>query len=158
MLNKLVCAVLLLLSFSAFSIDYPKGPDTTLTPGSLCDRPSEYRYPERIAYCERDVRSHEKDEIFQKYRSFLGYTLNIRNRSDYKIDHFIPLCAGGSNHEDNLWPQHISVFTVTDPIESLGCEKLKLGRIKQKVLIQFIKDAKHDLTKASFILSQLRSL
>ena len=159
MLTKLLTTVLFVFfALSALALDYPKGPDATLTPGSLCDRPDEYRYPERIAYCERDVTSQEKAEIFQKYRNHLGYTLNIRNRSDYKIDHFIPLCAGGSNQEDNLWPQHISVFTVTDPIESVGCEVLKAGKIKQQELIRMIKEAKHDISRARDVFNKLQAL
>ena len=77
------------------------------------------------------------------YRDDLGYTLPGQ-RADYKIDHFIPLCAGGSNSKNNLWPQHHSVYEVTDPMEGLGCEKLSLGKISQKALIQKLKAAKYD--------------
>ncbi len=148
----------LFVSLNAAALDYPKGPDAKVTPGSLCDHPTEYRYPERIAYCERDVDSHTKQEIFQIYREQLGYTLDIRNRKDYKIDHLIPLCAGGSNHDNNLWPQHISVFTITDPLESTGCEKLSTGRITQMNLVKLILQAKRNLTDAPTILKQIQAL
>lgn len=64
---------------------------------------AQYRYPEHIAYCERDVTTQTKNDVFATYRNELGFKLDVRNRANYKIDHFIPLCAGGSNHEDNLW-------------------------------------------------------
>ncbi len=156
------CAILFILTtfaFNAYSIsDYPKNPNTQITPGSLCDRPDTFRYPERIAYCERDVSSHIKQEVFSTYRNQLGFKLDLRNRSDYKIDHFIPLCAGGSNEEDNLWPQHVSVFSITDPIESLGCEKLSIGRITQKNLISLVKKAKLNLADAPKVIKYLQGL
>ncbi len=140
--------LLLSLSVNAkdviFKADYPTGPENKLTPGSLCDRPDQYRYPEHIAYCNRDVDSHLKKEVFEEYRQD-GYRLDPKDRANYKIDHLIPLCAGGSNHENNLWPQHVSIFTQTDPLEGLGCEKLKKGRIKQAQLIKLILEAKKDL-------------
>lgn len=150
--------ILSLLTANAYSLEYPKNPNTELTPGSLCDRPDSYRYPEHIAYCERDVSGAMKAEIFETYRQQLGYTLDLSNRSHYKIDHYIPLCAGGSNEEVNLWPQHISVFTITDPIESVGCEVLKAGRITQKELVSLIKQAKLNLHEAPKVLKRLQTL
>ncbi len=150
--------VLNLIAANAFSIDFPKSPDLKVTPGTLCDQPTEYRYPENINYCERDVSSEQKGMIFEKYRRQLGYTLNLQNRSDYKIDHFIPLCAGGSNYDSNLWPQHKTVFNLTDPLESLGCEKLKDGVITQKELVSLIKLAKLNLQEVPKVLKKLQSL
>lgn len=153
----------LLLSSSIFAgieikAEYPKGPESRLTPGSLCDRPDSYRYPERIAYCERDrLEPGVKEDVFQEYRNN-GYGLNPSNRSQYKIDHLVPLCAGGSNQENNLWPQHMSIYVVTDPMESLGCEKLKLGKIKQADLVRRIIAAKKNMTLVPSTLSFLRSL
>lgn len=150
--------ILSVLATNAFAIDFPKGPDAQLTPGSLCDRPDSYRYPEHIAYCERDVTPATKDEIFKTYRNERGYKLDISNRSSYKIDHFIPLCAGGSNEENNLWPQHISIFQITDPIESTGCEVLSAGKITQKELVGLIRQAKLNLTDAPKVLKRLQAL
>jgi hypothetical protein len=150
--------VLLGLSFSVFSAnyadDFPMGPVIELTPGSLCTRPTEYRYAERIPYCERNVDTHQKEGIFKEYRQ-LGYRLNPKDRKDYKIDHLIPLCAGGSNREDNLWPQHVSIYTQTDPLEGIGCEKLKSGRIKQSELVELILAAKKNLRLVPDTLSYL---
>lgn len=150
--------ILTVFAFNAFSIDYPKGPNLELTPGSLCARANSYRYAEQIPYCERDVSSQLKNEIFDNYRTQLGFKLDPRTRNSYKIDHFFPLCAGGSNEETNLWPQHVSVYTITDPLEGLGCEKMKAGKILQKNLIELIKRAKLNLAEAPAILKNLQSL
>jgi len=142
---------------SSFKAEFPIGPESTLTPGSLCDRPDAYRYPERIPYCNRDVDSSLKNDVFREYRDD-GYKLNPKDRQKYKIDHLIPLCAGGSNNEDNLWPQHVSIYTQTDPLEGIGCEKLKEGLIKQAELIKLILSAKKDLNLVPEVLRKLQSL
>jgi hypothetical protein len=136
---------------------YPKTPDPKLTPGMLCELTETYRYPEHIAYCERGVDSFTKEAIFMDYRKYLGYRLN-GERTTFKIDHFIPLCAGGSNQMVNLWPQHISLSEITDPIESKGCEKLSKGMIKQKDLVALIMKAKLDNSQAPAILKYLKKL
>jgi hypothetical protein len=136
---------------------YPMGPDPVLTPGSLCDTPESLRHPEQIAYCGRYVDSYMKDTIFISYRKNLGYSLS-GDRYDYKVDHFIPLCFGGSNHKDNLWPQHFSISEITDPIEAAGCEKLQKGKISQKEAIQLIMSVKLNLNEAPRALRYLKSL
>lgn len=146
-----------LLCLNTFANSYPLAPDPILTPGSLCTTPDRYRYPEEIAYCERDVNSFLKESIFISYRNNLGYRLS-GERLDYKVDHFIPLCAGGSNNQDNLWPQHISISKITDPIESTGCEKLSKGLITQKELVELIYRAKMDTRNAASILSRIKRL
>jgi hypothetical protein len=158
-MNRLILIFLFVLSVPAFAYkaEFPTTPVLDLTPGSLCERPSQYRYPEQIPYCNRDVNREVKEEIFREYRR-QGYRLNLQRREDYKIDHYIPLCAGGSNDEDNFWPQHVSVFSITDPLEFIGCEKLKIGKITQAHLVKLIKKAKNDLTTAPETLSFLRSL
>lgn len=157
---KVIVQLLLLFTSTfafAYKAEYPHTPEPGLTPGSLCQRPDQYRYPERIAYCERRVSKKHKEKIFQAYRQ-AGYRLNLKIRSNYKIDHFIPLCAGGSNNSNNLWPQHISVFTITDPLETLGCEKLREGRVSQEDLVQLIRSVKLNPNKATHALRFLQSL
>jgi hypothetical protein len=156
---NLVLAFTLLLG-SAFAqafykAEFPQGPLEELTPGSLCSRPSSYRYEEHIPYCNRNVDSHLKADVISEYRHE-GYRLN--NRKDYKIDHLIPLCAGGSNREDNLWPQHRSIYVITDPLESVGCEKLKEGKIKQAALVKLIIEAKRNISIAPKTLNYLKNL
>lgn len=158
-------AVLLLLSSFAFSRTdggingaYPMGPDATLTPGSLCTTPNQFRYPERIAYCSRNVDHVTKQDAFRLYDEQLGYQTRSMNRQDFKIDHLIPLCMGGSNQIENLWPQHKEVYNLTDPLEGLACEKMAQGRLRQRTAIEKIMRAKHDHTQIDAVMQELKSL
>jgi hypothetical protein len=143
----------LLLSLTLFSAigftgakgGYPTGPDRNLTPGSLCPQADEYRYPERVPYCRRDVERDTKQAIIREYDQKFGYEIGRMPRQDFKIDHVIPLCAGGSNERNNLWPQHKSVYNVTDPMEPLACEKMQAGRLRQADAVRMIIRAKLDL-------------
>ncbi len=151
--------VLLVLSFASHSFAgnaYPRGPDVNLTPGSLCNSPTAHRYPEQIPYCERDVNSATKELVFINYRK-LGYSLS-GDRGQYKVDHYIPLCAGGSNNENNLWPQYHTISERTDMIEMRGCEVLALGKITQKELVGLVMKAKLDLSEAPTVLKYLNKL
>lgn len=153
----LLLSVVLSVSSQAFGGNaYPRFPDSTLTPGSLCDTPDRFRYPEQIPYCERLLNSFDKESIFIAYRK-LGYSLS-GERAQYKVDHFIPLCAGGSNKSDNLWPQYYTISALTDPLEPLGCEVLAKGRITQKELVELIIKAKLNTKEVPQALKYLRSL
>lgn len=95
--------------------DFPKTPELSITTGKLCDYPIKKRYPEGIDYCERNVSYSMKESIIHEYDQKFGYKISTLPREDFKVDHFIPLCAGGSNDLVNLWPQHKSVYSLTDP-------------------------------------------
>lgn len=149
----------LLLSQSAFAFQrYPLQPDPTLTPGQLCQVADAYRYPEKIKYCERNVETEEKRRIIATYDAKFNYGIQHQDRQQYKIDHYIPLCMGGSNHRLNLWPQHAAVYRLTDPLEQLLCEKMKIGRLKQKDAVVLIKRAKNDHSSIPGIISNVSSL
>jgi hypothetical protein len=137
--------------------EFPKGPDASLTPGALCNHPDAYRYPERIAYCTRDVSGGEKAQIFRAYDQ-IGFRTRSMNRQDFKIDHYIPLCAGGANDARNLWPQHKSVYVITDKLEELVCQKMAEGKLKQKDAIAYIRQAKNNLDEAPGIEDEVRGL
>lgn len=158
---KFITTMLLtLFTLSAFAFkgqEFPMGPDKSLTPGEVCTSSGVYRYPERISYCARDVSSNRKKIIFEDYRK-LGFDLPANDRGSYKIDHYIPLCAGGSNSSTNLWPQHKSVYEITDPIEPLLCAKMSEGRLKQAEAIQLIKKVKNDLSQADTVTDYLNRL
>jgi hypothetical protein len=96
---------------------FPISPDRKLTPGSFCEDHKVRRYPEGIAYCNRSVSGATKKDVIHDYDAILGYEIAKMNRQAFKIDHYIPLCMGGSNDSSNLWPQHESVFKMTDPLE-----------------------------------------
>lgn len=137
---------------------FPKNPDLHQTPGKLCTTPTEHRYPEQIAYCERDVDTYTKNSIIAKYDTLFGYEIRSMKRLDFKIDHLIPLCAGGANAEENLWPQHKSVYAITDPIEPLLCEKMAQGKLKQADAVKLILRAKLNLEEAPAVLKEISRL
>ena len=149
-----------LLSFNvhASNPDFPTGPNENLTPGKLCDKPSAYRYPEHIAYCNRDVTSTTKNALILKYDQELGFHIETMDRKDFKIDHFIPLCAGGSNDPSNLWPQHKSVYEITDPVEPLICDKMATGKLNQADAIKLITTAKTNLEEVNNVINILNKL
>lgn len=134
-------------SFASFE-QFPTNPSQELTPGSLCQRPDAYRYPEHIKYCERDVSSRDKARIIESYDEALGFNIRSLKRSDFKIDHYISLCIGGSNSSNNLWPQHRSVYELTDPIESKLCVLLQRGTISQQYAVDTLKHVKNNLDDA----------
>lgn len=131
---------------------FPRTPHVEMTPGSKCGRPDTYRYGEHVPYCERDVKSHRKAAIFVRYDSELGYATRSLNRMQFKIDHHIPLCMGGSNEDDNLWPQHSSVYELTDPAEGYLCERMSEGSMRQADAIKIIQEIKQSPERAAQIL------
>lgn len=145
-------------SLPTFSNQFPLGPDANITPGKLCDHPTTHRYPEGVAYCERDVDTTIKKEVIAIYDSSLGFSIQKMNRGDFKIDHYFPLCAGGSNDVENLWPQHKSVYAITDPLEPEICAKMAQGLLKQADAIKLVIEAKNHLEKAPQIIDYVRGL
>ncbi len=158
-LRPFIVGVLLLVSLVSFGSDrFPIGPDQTSTPGSLCQNSPVKRYPENITYCERNVSSSMKNSLIQMYDEKFGYHIRQMNRQDFKIDHFIPLSIGGSNSSDNLWPQHKSVYLVTDPLEQLLSDQIRIGKIKQVEAIRVIKEAKLNLGRVPELIDYVKSL
>lgn len=159
---KLMTVVLgLVLNFNlalAANPAYPQNPHPSLTPGALCNSRSTLRYPERIPYCDRDVSGDRKDLVVERYDANFGYQIERMGRRNFKIDHYIPLCMGGSNDETNLWPQHPSIYAITDPLEQALCDKMALGLLKQVDAVRLIKEAKNNLSRASAILESVRSI
>lgn len=153
-----VCALIFSVSSAFASGDFPDSPDASLTPGSLCKAASEIRYPEQIKYCSRSVSSATKSSVMKNYDQTLGYQVTQRDRREFKIDHYIPLCAGGSNEPSNLWPQHESVYLHTDPLEPIICEKMAQGRLLQKDAVDFIRRAKANPYKAQALISAVQAL
>ncbi len=137
---------------------FPIKPDPQVTPGDLCQRPTARRYPEGINYCERDVMSETKRAVIEVYQSKLGYNIMGNGRANFKIDHYIPLCMGGSNEPKNLWPQHVSVYTQTDPLEPLLCEKMASGSLRQKEAVALIMRAKNDFSQIPAVMKYASSL
>lgn len=138
--------------------NYPRTPDLQQTPGSLCHGKSSKRYPEKISYCGRSVSKSEKMEVIRVYEQKLGYQILRYGRQSFKIDHLIPLCAGGSNEINNLWPQHQSIYELTDPLEGLVCEKMAQGRLLQARAIEYIMKAKLRPETSETIIREVQGL
>ncbi len=151
----------LVLSLSVLvhaSDKYPTMPDASLTPGAICEDSDVHRYPENIVYCDRDVDTKLKNEIIRQYDEQLGFSIRTISRGEFKIDHFIPLSIGGSNSRDNLWPQHRTVYTQTDPLEHMLFERIKEGRIKQQDAIRVIREAKLNLGRVPELIDYVEAL
>jgi hypothetical protein len=166
MIKTLIAFTLsLVISIQAFAFNtfagstpYPVKPDPALTPGKLCDKATRLRYPEHIKYCDREVDPETKWYVIKLYVQKYGYNIHPGNRGQFKIDHYIPLCMGGSNDPQNLWPQHEKVYQLTDPMEPLLCEKMSMGRLKQSEAIELIKRGKNDFTQIRAILVYVQRL
>ncbi len=161
---KRVLGVLVLLASTAVfaqsgkNAGFPIGPNPQLTPGAVCTNPTELRYPEKIKYCNREVDTSLKYHIIQEYDEQLGFQIGKMERTKFKIDHYVPLCAGGSNDPSNLWPQHESVYLITDGLESRICEKMAAGKLRQADAFRIIKTGKNDLSTVPKLMQQLQSL
>lgn len=162
--RNVLATLVLSLSLSPFATAgyskgaYPLKPDPTMTPGKLCQFATRLRYPEHIKYCDRDVDPETKWQVINNYVRKFGYNINSGNRNSFKIDHYIPLCMGGSNDVSNLWPQHISVYRQTDPMEPLLCQKMSMGRLKQAEAIELIKRGKDDFSQIKAIIAYVNRL
>ncbi len=148
----------LVLSQFTLAGSFPRGPIAQLTPGALCTTPHARRYPEKIAYCERDVRPSLKEKVMEEYDRRFGFQTEQMPRGVFKIDHYIPLCMGGANVAANLWPQHVSIYKITDPLEQELCIKMAEGKLLQKDAVQLIKEAKNNLDEAGAIFDRIRAL
>lgn len=154
-----ICFVISLITTStAEELGFPRNPNLTETPGKLCTNSKIHRYPENILYCERSVDSYTKNAVIQNYDQLFGYKIRTMKRTEFKIDHLIPLCAGGANSEDNLWPQHKSIYEITDPVEPLLCQKMLEGKLKQSDAVKLILLAKTNLDQVPAIIKKLNSL
>ena len=76
-------------------------------------------------------------------------------RQDFKIDHYLPLCMGGSNKTDNLWPQHKSVYVYTDSIEMKLCMLMANGQMHQEEASTKIRTVKFHLEQARDLEAEL---
>ena len=132
---KLILGFFILLSVNVANA-YPMIPDVEYSPGTLCDRGNpdytEDRYDEQIPYCERNVSSSLKKEIYELYE------IPSNCRSRYTIDHIIPLSLGGDNSPENLWPEHKNIKATRPQLELNLYHSLRDGKITQKQAIQTI--------------------
>lgn len=136
----------------------PLAPDLKMTPGKLCDEPVRRRYPENIKYCDRGVGRDGKDQVFVQYESRGQLRHNHDGSDEFKVDHLIPLCVGGSNDQVNLWPQHKSIGEFTDPVEPRICALMAQGKMKQADAVKIIQGVKQDYKTSGAVCRQLSRL
>jgi hypothetical protein len=135
---KKVSFVLVGLTISQFSFSMTI-PNAQLTPGVLCT-PSDsdfkgYDYPSKVPRCNRNIGNQEKAEVAKNYGN-----IPASEWVNYEFDHFMPLCAGGSNNIQNLWPQPIAEAKQKDVIEVQVCTALKAGTMTQDQALHKIHD------------------
>lgn len=135
----------------------PVNPDRLMTPGELCTKgeATELRYPEKIYYCARKVSTEMKEAAYDVYDRKYGLRSKGFPRTQFKMDHLISLCMGGSNDITNLWPQHLKVSEMTDKIENLLCIMMQKGRMKQKDAVETILRVKMNLDLAPEVQARL---
>jgi hypothetical protein len=71
---------------------------------------------------------------------------SARNFASGEVDHFYPLCAGGSNDLSNLWymPAHLIWYgsdygyKTKDALEAWICTQIKAGKLDPKVAYEKI--------------------
>ncbi|HYX20492.1 MAG TPA: hypothetical protein VFA98_06560 [Thermoanaerobaculia bacterium] len=112
-------------------------PNPEWTPGKVCTHHDvtfkEMRYGGRVAACVRYVTLHEKEEIAKKYG------IPREDFKKYEFDHFIPLSAGGSDDQTNIWPQPIAEAHEKDKLEIEVYNALSDGTIDQDEAISRIR-------------------
>jgi hypothetical protein len=124
----------------AFAEEIPHKPNPEVTYGDYCTRNNpDYdgdRYEEGIAYCRRNVSTHKKMLVYEEYN------VPEKCKRNYTVDHFIPLALGGSNAEENLWPEHKKVKATRQDLEQETYDQLRRGEITRKQAVEIIVNAK----------------
>lgn len=78
-------------------------PDAGLTPGAV--------YPDVTTEVLCDphyVQGVRQPKFDDKVTAFTAYGISIHSRSDYVVDHLVPVGLGGSNDLENLWPEPVA--------------------------------------------------
>lgn len=89
----------------------------------------------------RNVPESLKNDVYARYH----ITLPVPPGS-YEVDHFMPVCAGGSNDIKNLWPQPAKNlwdgqnfgFHEKDRLETYLCSQIKSGNLDPKIAFEKI--------------------
>jgi hypothetical protein len=136
-MRSILAAILFLFTQAASAA--VTGPNPAFTPGALCTSSSadfkNYDYPEHIARCNRNIQLPEKQEVAKNYGD-----LPASSWPSYEFDHMIPLCAGGANDIQNLWPQPITEAHQKDQLEDQICIAMKAGTLTQAQAMQKVHD------------------
>ena len=121
---------------NSVSVHSPNFKNTPGLPCSTADKDfSGLDYPEQIARCNRNILDSEKAAVSAIYGN-----IPKSDWPQYEFDHLLPICAGGSNNSDNLWPQPIAEAKKKDVLEVDICLAMKAGALKQSDAVQKIYD------------------
>ena len=127
-------------------------PDPALTPGkadtvSVADLKANWECPTSIhktnctySQSHRSVPEAEHNQVYDNYKA----PQNLRNKKGGEVDHFDPLCNGGSNDIANLWFQPAKkkwnnknfVYHEKDALETWICEQVKKGLLEPATAYQ----------------------
>jgi hypothetical protein len=120
-------------------------PDPTLTQGKADTLSGAALMARYTAHCKahrpsctysqshRNVPSHVHEQVYVEY----NVPEAARNIASGEVDHFYPLCAGGSNDISNLWYQPVDNrwngqefgFHEKDDLETWVCKQIKAGSL-----------------------------
>ena len=139
-LRTILSTLFIFVSLQVSAEIRPVAPEPEVTPGELCTTKNpdfkEFRYDERIPYCERNVSTGRKTFIYEVY----AVRPSVRHK--YTIDHLIPLSLGGSNSDENLWPEHKAIKALRQNLEWDLYLELSRGQITQEEAVEIIHEAK----------------
>jgi hypothetical protein len=111
------------------------------SPGHICTKKDpdferiRYKY---VPYCRRNVEMSTKLDIYKRYG------VPRKSQENYTIDHIIPLSIGGSNHVENLWPEHKKLKACRQSFEIDLWLKVRDFRITQA-------QAVHEVMRVKFL-------
>jgi len=77
--------------------------------------------------CHEGPRLYETDHaayVRQSRRVFAAWGVPYGDRHNYELDHRVPRCLGGSDADDNLWPQPIGEALTKDRLETEACRRV----------------------------------
>lgn len=109
--------------------------DTSPPPGALCTADADTFEGLRrgVPMCRRRVTTEQRLTAFA--RAFIPRA----QWPAYELDHFLPLCLGGSNDLANLWPEPIAHARRKDVLEQSLCRALAAGRLSQAQALEEIR-------------------
>ncbi len=133
-------------------------PDPIKTPGKadtlkLSDLTQTYN-GKTYSQSHRNVPESEKNQIRNSYPK-----VQCPTSSSCEIDHFYPLCAGGSNDIDNLWvqPEHNVWngvdygYRTKDKLEAYVCRQVKEGNLDPQIAFKRITEDWIDFYNSLYI-------
>jgi len=102
-LHRTLIGLLAIMSIPlAWAQDFPLRPDDTLTPGAVASTDSSdvCGIVNGLSYSKR----HRHTSVELKREVYAEYHVEAAGR-EFEIDHRVPLCLGGADVRENLWPQ-----------------------------------------------------